>query len=569
MQCSGDWVRVFRWEEGRWTRGKMQRPKREWLSRSWGSANTWAEVFDINTLRQLLENANEQRLGQQRLNAAQCLLGPLMTALSSIAAACGSTAPKSAPLSGSAADAAQPAPNAEARLGSVSSSAGSQGREEFGGVSVEWHEFSTRADSSSARTGVVYEVALEPLELHLAMAAPQIALPNRSELTRLRLLRFATMGDISATVAPKYEMQPVSGLEAGGYPPWVINQMVALENPDLAEAEKAAAAALLKSAEREAKKREELRRQQAAAADASSELPQASQAVLLGSPPQLQPVVAAGEKALSAGSLNLDNITCRSNVVSSVGEVIGEQLGDCVTLRVSQPLVNGVELCIPLAYSPMLGSSSNHGQMLGTVFDFARRQTVPRNYTTAPPQPLSDTQGTVPGQLGAKLWSWESGQQYGRLQQGWTLHTPLGLDADMRFGGGGTQMCAKVFEANWTYCPIVRLLASTFSVLPSVPGADGKMAPPMDSSCLELDAVLHEVQRRQLRSDQTSAEFIPMDMQVSNVEALRRSQSGGAASNSKPRAASAVRCPPGRCLAPQGRGFAVLPAGSAGCAIQC
>jgi len=496
-------------------------------------------------------------------------VGPLMTALSSIAAACGSTAPKSAPLSGNAADAAQPAPHAEVRLGRVSSSAGRQGRESFGGVSVAWHEFSTPAESSSTWAGVAYDLAVEPLELHLAVAAPQIALPNRSELTRMRLQRFAARAGGTATVAPRYDMQPVSGLADGGYPPWVINQMVALENPDLLEAEKAAAAALLKAAELQAHKLREWRRQQAAAADASSELPLASQAVLLGTPPQLQVLAAAGEAALSAGSLNLDNITCRSNVVSSVGEVIGEQLGDCVTLQVSQPLVNGVELCIPLAHVPMLGSSSDLGRMLGTVLDFARRQTVPFNYTAFPPQPLSDTIGTVPGQLAGKLWSWESGQRYGRLKQGWTLHTPLGLDADIRLGGGGTQMCAKVFEANWTYCPIVRLLASTSSVLPSVHVADGKMASPMDSSCLELDAVLNEVQRRQLGGGQTSATFLPMDMQISNLESLRHYQSGGAPSSLKPRAALVVHCPPGRCLAPQGRGFAVLPAGTAGCAIQC
>jgi hypothetical protein len=73
--------------------------------------------------------------------------------------------------------------------------------------------------------------------------------------------------------------------QTGGYPPWLINEMVQLENPNKPTEEELAAAAeamMIKDAEARRKEREELVARTAAAADASTKLPDASQEVLKG-----------------------------------------------------------------------------------------------------------------------------------------------------------------------------------------------------------------------------------------------------------------------------------------------
>eukprot|EP00411_Alexandrium_monilatum_P099045 CAMPEP_0175800630 /NCGR_PEP_ID=MMETSP0097-20121207/87107_1 /TAXON_ID=311494 /ORGANISM="Alexandrium monilatum, Strain CCMP3105" /LENGTH=94 /DNA_ID=CAMNT_0017111907 /DNA_START=8 /DNA_END=289 /DNA_ORIENTATION=- len=92
---------------------------------------------------------------------------------------------------------------------------------------------------------------------------------------------------------------------------------------------------------------------------------------------------------------------------------MGQLLGDCVRLKASMPLLNGVELCLPLAHEESTLGSTPEGLALGVVFDFARRERVPEAYNASAPPALGS--GGVPGTLGSALWLWESGPRFGRL----------------------------------------------------------------------------------------------------------------------------------------------------------
>merc|ERR1712008_59678 len=124
---------------------------------------------------------------------------------------------------------------------------------------------------------------------------------------------------------------------------------------------------------------------------------------------------------------------------------------------------NSVELCIPVTYEATLGESLFSEYHGGTTYDFAYRDVVPDFYNTTLPPALSAAQGTVPGNVGSVLWLWESDSVNGRLRSGRARYTPVGLTATRRKGGGGTQLCAKVFNAGRTYCPISRLRAKTYT----------------------------------------------------------------------------------------------------------
>jgi len=430
---------------------------------------------------------------------------------------------------------------------------------------------------------VLYELALEPLEFSLAAAATQIALPGRPEHARSRITIFALTGQTTTTIPPRYETQRVSTEEDNdGYPSWLINEMVSLGDPGL---EDQRAAVLIADAEERKRQRLELEQIRAAQADASSGLPTASQAVLTDTPPSLDTRGATDPPATGSSTLDLDNATCRHVVANAAGEVVGELLGDCIRLGASTPLLNAVELCLPVMYDTHL-ENTPQARVTGVTFDFARKEVVPETYNTSTPPPLAESVGSVPGRLGSVLWLWASGPHYGRLQPGWALHSPLGLQASLRSGRGGVQLCAKVFEAGWTYCPIARLAGNVFAPLSNTAleeeeeggaeggaGNDGKDesegALLLDSSCPGLDATLSAVQGRQVLDNRTSAPYKPVDMQVSDVEALLRHSQQGAVSQSFPVETGVAVCPTDQCLAMRGREFWVVSKSAADCMLHC
>merc|ERR1712048_834717 len=153
---------------------------------------------------------------------------------------------------------------------------------------------------------------------------------------------------------------------------------------------------------------------------------------------------------------------------------------------------------------------------------------------------------SVPGDLGSVLWFWESDASFGRLPVGWATYSPLNLRAAQRAGGGGSQLCAKVFEKDWTYCPIARLGARTYDSLPRLKRESGKEVPPLDSSCPQMDAVLSSIQTKQ---NYTGASYVHLDMQVSSVEELRDEARKSQAEQSEAEQTAVATCPTGKCLA--------------------
>lgn len=552
LRCTGEWVPVFRWEEATWRGGTMVEQLRKWYARQWGSANEWVDVVELGALRQLLENAAGRQLGRRRLGAAQCLAEPLFAALGAVAAAC----PADAAAEVGAGPASWPlVPSSWAPIGSVMAVAGFAGRAELGAVDLSWHEYSASEEGLPGGPSVTYELALEPLERELAVAATQVALPGRAEYTRSRLLLYAYTLEKSTTPPPRYETNQVTGQD-GGYPTWLINQMSALENPEL---ERERLAVLIADEEMRRKQREEMELARAVAADLASGLPAASQAMLAGEPPPASP-------DLAEGALEVDSPFCRNTVSNGAGEVVGQLLGDCIWLNASQPLVNAVELCLPVAHGPALNDSVLANNT-GIVLDFARKEPVPEVYNTSVPPPLPGSLDPMPGKLGGPLWDWESGPLFGRLLPGGAVHVPLGLRAQLREGRSGMQLCAKVFHTGLTYCPIVRL-DDAQAPLPRLMLEGGGEAPPLNSSCLQLDAVLSHVQEVQIQDNRTSVTYVPLDMQASDAALLQQLRAEPPRPALAPMAA-VPRCLAGQCLALRGREFQVVSGGTADCALRC
>merc|ERR1712176_925270 len=137
---------------------------------------------------------------------------------------------------------------------------------------------------------MLLSVATEPQEGTYACAAPQIAIPGRPEDVRTRLSDFVLAPDNADTTTPPIgfvETKPIGG--DGGYPSWMLNEMI-----DLATgggASKAAAEAEALDAERMAKMikdkelaqklREQYEAEQAKLADEAASLPEPSKKIML------------------------------------------------------------------------------------------------------------------------------------------------------------------------------------------------------------------------------------------------------------------------------------------------
>lgn len=546
-KCGGVWTPVFHWEQAVWQQGQMVQPNREWKSRSWNSANDWTDVVDMDAMRQLFENAQQLRIGQQRQNAVKCMVEPLLAALENFASACGA-APNGMVKDPGASLSSMPMPTVD--VGQVVSLRGTPGRAQFGAVGLSWHEHSAGFPADK-NPFVSYQVSLVAAEYFFAMGAPQIALPMRAEYTRQRLMTFSLAPSTSTTQPPLREQLEVGNRD--GYPSWMVNDMIKFMNPELIQAQQTAAALLIQDEELARKYREQERQQRAAAADAFSGLPAASRRVILKEAP---PVTPTSPPEAVHDALGIDDGPCRNIIINRGGEIVGQILGDCVRLDVSVPLLNSVEMCLPVTFNTTELNNTDLAQAHGLALDFARRDVVPDVYKTQTPVPVSGG-GQVPGKLAPAMWEWQSDPQFGRLVPGWSWFTPLLLEAEFR--NQNTQLCAKVYEAGVTYCPIARINTSFYTMLPPPP--PGTTRAPLDSACPRLDAILSGIYRVQASNLQQVSQYIPHDMQVSDEdlsqkqnERLKRMR----ASNS---------CSPGTCLELQGRGF--YPSDSQSCTVVC
>lgn len=496
--CGGEWKNVFKWKaSGGWDRGTMKDSKRWWYERKFTSVNSWAEVVDIGAIREVLENALQSRIGHQRQNAVLCLLDPLLVALETVAAAV--EAPESSPLI--------PLdfpllPSPRFRVGSTVAVGGVVSHASFGDIELAWHDLSTSTEDLGF-FNVKYSVSVEPFELGLGMAAAQLPLPGRAEMATSRLLRHVLAPDGTTTpLPPPNEIYRVGPME--GYPAWLMNQMLEMEGGEAVNAaEKERQTQLILGAEQRAKVRAEMRERAKASANIASGLPNSSKNLLLG----ILPTNDYRKTPLS----EIFSGACRSGVTTPLGEIVGQLLGDCVTLEADADLVNGVELCVPLQFPGDVLMNTEIGQYSGIMFDFAKQGTVPTNYSMALPPEIPKEAGEIPGEVAAALWEWPSHPEWGRLKPGVNTFRPLGLLTWKR--KDDTQLCARIMEAGWTYCPIARLNCSFYDKLPRKPGHPQFPSP--DSSCPAMDAVLAPIQDKHLELKRTEFKYVQLDYSAS------------------------------------------------------
>ncbi|CAE7337395.1 unnamed protein product [Symbiodinium pilosum] len=575
-QCGGQWVEVFRWTAGVWKRGDLQSPQRGWYSRRWGSINRWVEVVDIDILRRLFENALEERLGQQRLNAAVSMVEPLMTSLKLFAAACGdgsdvmdSSVKRAEMLEDKLAAAATlQLPSGAFELGQILSTSGLISSGSVGDVQLSWHEYSASRFGEASGPAVTYDLSLVPFEYMLGAAAPQIALPGRSSLVRNYLLEYLIVQDTTTTLSPASMETIDAGGIRGGYPAWIINEMIKLDIDVEAEAEAAAELAEKLAATEETRRQERLRAQEAAAkaADAASGLPSPSLYVLTG-----EYLENNTDMTNSGSSFDLATFDCRNVVANAQGEVFGQIIGDCVQVRSSQTIENSVELCLPLSFGTpediQAFNSTAQAEEAGMRFDFAVSQIVPDTYAIDLPPPLQS--GTeVPGRLGTVMWNWQDSPAYGRLVPGSFHLTPANLAAEIRRdGAAGARLCSRIYSAD-TYCPILRL--GTHFRAPIWTNATGQpRVGGFDSGCLEFDGLLAEIHRRQMPHMTSPVPYLPLEQQVAEQKVLE-GRSQGVLLSVTPTSNLPV-CLPGQCLMQRGNGLEVMSADASEgrCAIIC
>jgi len=577
-ECGGQWVEIFSWTAGVWKRGDLLSPQRGWYSRRWGSINRWVEVVDIDLLRRLFENALEERLGRQRLNAAVSMVEPLMTSLQLFAAACGDEADvmdasvQRAELLEDklAAPPSMQLPSGTFQLGQILATSGLISSGSVGDVQLSWHEYSASRFGETSGPAVTYDISLMPFEYMLGAAASQIALPGRSGLVRNYLLDYLIVQDTTTTLSPASMETIDAGGIRGGYPAWIINEMLRLDIDEEAEAEEAAALAEKLAATEETRRQERLRAQEAAAqaADAASELPPASLFVLTGEYLENN----SDDGSQNGDAFNLASFDCRNIVANAQGEVFGQIIGDCVQVQSSQTIENSVELCLPLSFGTpediSAFNSTAQVEVAGMRFDFAVSRIVPDTYETELPPPLQS--GTeVPGRLGDVMWNWKDSGTHGRLVPGSFHLTPANLAAEMRTDGAtGARLCSRIFAAE-TYCPILRL--GTHFRAPIWTNATGQpRVGGFESGCARFDGLLAEIHRRQTGHMSSPVAYVPLDQQVAEEEILEARLSKGVLSTVEPISDLPV-CLPGQCLVRRDNGLQIMSVDSSGgrCAINC
>eukprot|EP00933_Yihiella_yeosuensis_P025547 TRINITY_DN19806_c0_g1_i1.p1 TRINITY_DN19806_c0_g1~~TRINITY_DN19806_c0_g1_i1.p1 ORF type:complete len:1096 (-),score=191.91 TRINITY_DN19806_c0_g1_i1:309-3479(-) len=588
-KCDGTWQPVFRWTPGEWGIGTMKSPEREWYPRSFSPINKWVQAIDINFMRQIFENALETRIAKQRYNAAASFVEPLMTSLKVVASACGSESHAldsevERQAAGEKVKVPSPInqmPKPLIELGSVLATSGLISSATIGDVSLSWHEFSADKYGLDDLEAVTYSVAMEPWEYLMGSAATQAVLPGRTNIVREKLKAFLTEEETTTTLSPaNMETLRVSELEEGeGHPAWLVNEMMMM-GVDTAAQEESERQKLAATAEVLRQERIRAAQEKARQADLSSGLPEASIKVVLGEKVPFNRNetvnITNGTDPSSTGTeLNITSAECRSVVPNSAGEVIGQIIGDCVHLKSSQQLVNSVELCMPLSFGGEEAirqfNSTPQAQSLGFVLDFANKTQVPDDYRVIMPEALPAGMA-VPGQIGSVMWILEESYIYGRKVPGTAMLQSLGMEAVLRAGSGGPRLCAKVYHADTTYCPIIRLKTDFYRRLWKNSSGIPEIFS-LETNCKKMDSILSEIHNIQAsKSTNPDQEgYYPMDQQISSVEEMNlRSQEGKKPLALKPSYALDV-CFPGNCLVRRGRGFEVVSKANAGdqCVVNC
>ncbi|CAK8985770.1 unnamed protein product [Durusdinium trenchii] len=575
--CQGEWLEVFQWTSGLWKRGDLVNPLRGWFSRAWSPVNRWAEVVDIDLLRRLFENALEARLGQQRLNAAVAMVEPLMTSLKMFAAACGSQSelldasvergerlqgmPAGPPL--------MQLPSGLIHIGEILATAGLISSASLGDIRLSWHEYTASRFGDSTMAAVKYDISVLPFEYFLGVAAPQIALPGRAALVRSFLLQFMVFSDTTTSLSPASMETVDAGGIIGGYPAWVVNEMIKLDIDPEAEAEEAADLAKKLAATEETRRQDRLRAAEelAAAADTSTGLPPSSLYVLT------EEYLENTTMTTSPGTIGLDvaSTSCRSVVANAQGEVFGRIMGDCVHVASSTTIENSLELCMPLTYGSQADidafNQTEQAMSAGMRFDFALASQVPSTYEINTP-PALQAGAEVPGRLGPVMWNWEDSDAWGRLPPGWLYLTPFSLPAELRRdGAGGARLCSKIYASGQTYCPILRLSTHPRSLIWTNASGKPKVLG-FDSDCRTLDQLLSDIHSRQSADLDMQVPYLPMDQQVSDAQLLTERLELGVLPPVEPTANVPV-CLPGQCMVQKGNGFEIMPIEEGGCAIYC
>ena len=114
-------------------------------------------------------------------------------------------------------------------MGEVLATAGLISSGSLGDIRLAWHEFTASRFGDSTMAAVKYDISILPFEYFLGVAAPQIALPGRAALVRSFLLQFMVFSDTTTSLSPaSMETVDVGGIK-GGYPAWIINEMIKLD----------------------------------------------------------------------------------------------------------------------------------------------------------------------------------------------------------------------------------------------------------------------------------------------------------------------------------------------------
>eukprot|EP00747_Dinoflagellata_sp_TGD_P011811 gnl/TRDRNA2_/TRDRNA2_121103_c0_seq1.p1 gnl/TRDRNA2_/TRDRNA2_121103_c0~~gnl/TRDRNA2_/TRDRNA2_121103_c0_seq1.p1 ORF type:complete len:457 (+),score=78.01 gnl/TRDRNA2_/TRDRNA2_121103_c0_seq1:181-1371(+) len=327
----------------------------------------------------------------------------------------------------------------------------------------------------------------------------------------------------TTTTAPPNEVLRVDGVQ--GYPPWMINDMIALDqkHPDeiSKEEEEARMAQMIASEEVLRERAERAARENAKLADGSTGLPQSSKDLLVDDTAAI--LESSSSEFNADGTVNVTsdedqvswlNPPCRTISINSVGEVVGQIIGDCVQINSTLPFKNAVEMCVPVTYTNFMSNVTDLVDREGVVLDFAMKEVVPEYYNTSTTEILDDDLRQIPGRLAGPLSELEVNDLFGRLMTGWAKFTPLGLRAELR--KHNTRLCAKVFQPGWTYCPIARLKTNPYMPIPW-----HKMLP-LDSSCPALDNMLVQVQSMQKEKGWTRVPYRRVDMSMHSNELMEQ-----------------------------------------------
>jgi len=244
-------------------------------------------------------------------------------------------------------------------------------------------------------------------------------------------------------------------------------------------------------------------------ANAASGLPKSSKDLLLGIAASKKYQEISSSDAISGG---IFSGPCRSVIASTHGEIMGQLLGDCITVEATHKIYNGLRVCIPLQFTGDVLHNTEIGDYTGIVFDFAKKSIVPTNYSLYFPAEADSEFGEVPGEVAIALWGLAYHPQWGRAKPGENVYTPLNVNAQKE--KLGTVLCAEVFEAGWTYCPIARIDHSFFDRLPRKPGEPEFESP--DSTCPAMDSLLEPVQSGQVALGRTGMPYQELDFTLSS-----------------------------------------------------